>query len=166
MENVIENTMTDIKGVVQDWTEKKKDKNGLPLDIMRLFFRSEKERLSEAAKSPDRTKESLASLQITANAIKAMENKYIAKQAKKAGIDLGPEMSDEKLAIATAKTVKASNANFPSSDEILEKGLAGQAKILKEMLEAGVPLHYEDKDGNWVQENPDGTIDILERAKK
>ena len=49
-------------------------------------------------------------------------------------------------------------------DEIYEKGIAGQRKILEAQLAAGVPLHYKDKDGNWVEERPDGTIVILEKA--
>ena len=49
-------------------------------------------------------------------------------------------------------------------DEIHEKGIAGQRKILEAQLAAGVSLHYEDEAGNWVEERPDGTIVILEKA--
>jgi len=53
-----------------------------------------------------------------------------------------------------------------SFDEIYEKGMAGQRKILDDMLASGVPLHYTDEQGNYVQENPDGSIDILRKANE
>ena len=49
-------------------------------------------------------------------------------------------------------------------DEILAKGLAGQRKILEAQLAAGVSLSYRDKDGNLVEERPDGSIVILKKA--
>lgn len=51
-------------------------------------------------------------------------------------------------------------------DEICEKGIAGQRKILEAQLAAGVPLSYRDKDDNLVEERPDGTIVILKKAIK
>lgn len=49
-------------------------------------------------------------------------------------------------------------------DEIIAKGIAGQRKILEAQLANGVPLHYEDNEGNWVEERPNGEIVILEEA--
>ncbi len=51
-------------------------------------------------------------------------------------------------------------------EEIVAKGLAGQRKILEAQLANGVSLTYRDKDGNLVEEHPDGSIIILQEASK
>lgn len=42
-------------------------------------------------------------------------------------------------------------------EQMLEQAKAAQLEILNAVLKAGVPICY-DKNGKWVQENPDGTI--------
>jgi len=61
--------------------------------------------------------------------------------------------------------IQGENKNFPSFDELIQKGLAGQEKIITEMLNAGISLHYTDTKGKYVEESPDGRITILEKAK-
>jgi hypothetical protein len=46
-------------------------------------------------------------------------------------------------------------------ETIVEIGMKSQKDILEAILDAGYPLEYRDKEGNWVRENPDRTITIV-----
>jgi len=54
---------------------------------------------------------------------------------------------------------------MPYVDTLVTLGFAGQAAILEAELKAGVSLHYEDAQGNYVRENPDGTITLLRKKE-
>jgi len=46
-------------------------------------------------------------------------------------------------------------------DGYLNQAQAAQPALLKSMLAVDVPIRYEDEQGRYVQENPDGTVEIL-----
>lgn len=52
----------------------------------------------------------------------------------------------------------------PTIQEIADKFSEAGPQIIKDNLAAGVPVFYEDEDGNWVKEYPSGEIEIIEEA--
>jgi hypothetical protein len=50
-------------------------------------------------------------------------------------------------------------------DLVLEVGMRSQQTILDAQLKAGFPLIYCDREGNMLQKNPDGTIEIVKRKE-
>ncbi len=55
---------------------------------------------------------------------------------------------------------------LPPFEEFIAKGLAGQKEILKRQLANGVAICYYDKNDNFVEERPDGSIVILKKAEE
>ncbi len=55
---------------------------------------------------------------------------------------------------------------LPPFEEFIAKGLAGQKEVLKKQLANGVAIRYYDKDDNYLEERPDGSIVILKKAEE
>ncbi len=52
-----------------------------------------------------------------------------------------------------------------SIEEFTERFHKAIPEVIKENLKAGVSVYYEDENGQWVKENPDGTIEMIEEAE-
>lgn len=48
-----------------------------------------------------------------------------------------------------------------SLEEIEKRAIAGQKRLLADMLKRGIPLVYKDKHGRMVKEHPDGHIEVM-----
>jgi hypothetical protein len=46
-------------------------------------------------------------------------------------------------------------------DEIHERLVRGQKQLLADMLEYGIPLVYQDENGQMVREHPNGYIEVI-----
>lgn len=54
------------------------------------------------------------------------------------------------------------SSNWDLTEALVAAGFKGQREQLEDILKAGVPLYYQDSKGNLVQENPDGTIEVVQ----
>lgn len=59
---------------------------------------------------------------------------------------------------------KYTKSDLNLTEAVLATCAEGQQKILNSMLKSGVPLNYRDEQGNLVQKNPNGTIEIIQKA--
>lgn len=49
-------------------------------------------------------------------------------------------------------------------EELAEKFHQSIPKVIEANLKAGVPVYYEDESGQWIKENPDGTVEIVKEV--
>lgn len=62
---------------------------------------------------------------------------------------------------------KYTNPEHPEWDlmeSVLATGKIGQQEQLEKLRQSGISLYYNDKEGNLVQKNPNGTIEIIQKA--
>jgi len=52
-----------------------------------------------------------------------------------------------------------------SLEERAERFHRAVPEVIKKNLKAGVPAYYEDENGNWIKENPDGSIEVIKKAE-
>ena len=56
------------------------------------------------------------------------------------------------------------NRKFTLADELIARAKIEQPAILDDMLKSGIPLTFSDDEGNFMQKNPDGSIEVLQRS--
>lgn len=51
-----------------------------------------------------------------------------------------------------------------SIEKLAEKFHQSIPKVIEANLKAGVSVYYENEKGQWIKENPDGTIEVIKEA--